>query len=392
LKSQIIQVIYIPTMNTYIDLSTDPEFIFYRALELYGKVPVTTEIEQCKANLTLFLTEQFTFDSTDGVTCVVSDPGEEFDDLIMLRYGVYNTQGLTALVISGGVFTPQERLDYLIRIFPCFAGASFDVPFSTPNGTIHFIADGDIVPYKVKRFVNCGPCSIITLDSIQFDDNATVITVGANADGSLSTPSAINQKQVDGQTLIVIPNAWNNFIQNAKDYGVRVKNMDVDITRYVPFPNPLTTPSHPDLQTPELLNALFKTTAMFTISRPPVQYGLRANKGNSAVCVQFGVEFDVMDPNFQEGLQKIREYTEGALKLNLAPEYYESAAIPLMITCYNGGKYKEGVFGFSPADRDARETLACLTPESAEKIMKFIKSLKTLTPAYDPLAYIEAFV
>lgn len=379
-------------MDIYADLSIDPEFIFYRALEIYGKIPVSNEIDECKANLALFLSEQFVFDSTDGVTCVVSDPKEEFDDLVMIRHGVYNTKGVTVLVISGGIFTPQERLDYLIQLFPCFTGASLDVPFHTPNGTIHFVADGNVVPYKVKRFINCGPCSVATLESIQFDENATVITVGANANGTLSTPAAVNQKQTVGQTLVVVPDVWNHFIQRAKEEGARIKNMDPEITRYVPFPNPLTSPTHPDLQTPELLNALFKTTAMFVISRPPPQYGLRANKGNSAVCIQLCPTINPSHPTFQEGLRKIHEYRESALKLNLTPEYYESAAIPLMLTCYKGGKYKEGIFGFSPTDREARETLACLTPESAELIMEFIKTLKSLTPAYDPLAYIEAFV
>ena len=131
---------------------------------------------------------------------------------------------------------------------------------------------------------------------------------------------------------------------------------------------------------------------MFIISRPPVQYGLRVNKGNSAVCIQLCPFVDPSHPNFQYGLQKIKEYREEALKLNLAPEYYESAAIPLMLTCYKGGKYKEGIFGFLPTDRNARETLSCLTPDSAELIIEFIKTLKSLTPAYDPLAFIEAFV
>jgi hypothetical protein len=63
-----------------------------------------------------------------------------------------------------------------------------------------------------------------------------------------------------------------------------------------------------------------------------------------------------------------------------------------MLTCYKGGKYKEGIFGFLPTDRNARETLSCLTPDSAELIIEFIKTLKSLTPAYDPLAFIEAFV
>jgi hypothetical protein len=63
-----------------------------------------------------------------------------------------------------------------------------------------------------------------------------------------------------------------------------------------------------------------------------------------------------------------------------------------MITHCIGGKYKECVFGFSPADKDAKETMSCLTPESAVNVLEYIKTLDELTPAYDPLAYIEAFI
>jgi hypothetical protein len=56
------------------------------------------------------------------------------------------------------------------------------------------------------------------------------------------------------------------------------------------------------------------------------------------------------------------------------------------------GRYKEGVFGFSPADKEAKENMSCLTPESAMKVLEHIKTLDELTPAYDPLAYMEAFI
>jgi len=63
-----------------------------------------------------------------------------------------------------------------------------------------------------------------------------------------------------------------------------------------------------------------------------------------------------------------------------------------MITNCIGGVYNPGMFGFNPADKHAKETLGCLTPESASIVIEYIKNeLNEFTPAYDPLAFIEAF-
>ena len=300
------------------------ETVFRRALEKYSNHTITSEIIQCKSNLASFLRGEYTFDSTQGITCVVSDPGEEFDDIMML-YGVYSTIGNVIAVLSGGLHTPQERLNYLIRVNPQFQGATFADPFPTPSGTIQFIPDGEVVLQKITRFVNCGPCSKTTRDSIQFEENAVIITVGANEDGTLST--GINQKQTSGNKLVVEEGVWNRMIERGRKANAKIKNMSIDVTRHVLFPNPLKTQCPEFMRTPELLNAMFKT-----------------------------------------------------------------AAIPLIITHCMGGRYKEGVFGFSPADKEAKEIMSCLTSESAIKVLDHIKTLDELTPAYDPLAYIEAFI
>ena len=364
------------------------ETVFRRALEKYSNHTVTPEIIQCKSNLSSFLHGEYTFDSTQGFTCVVSDPGEEFDDIMML-HGVYSTIGNILVVLSGGLHTPQERLDYLIRVNPKFQGATFTDPFPTPSGTIHFIPDGEVVPQKIKRFVNCGPCSKTTLDSLMFEENAIIITVGANEDGTLST--GINQKQTLGNKLIVEEGVWNRMIERGRKANAKIKNMSVDITRHVLFPNPLKTNCPEFMRTPELLNAMFKTAAMFMISRPPIEYGYRANDGNSEVGIQLYSMFDKTTKDYQMGLIKLQEYIDIGLQKKLEPKYYESAAIPLMITHCMGGRYTEGVFGFSPADKEAKENMSCLTHESAVKVLEHIKTLDELTPAYDPLAYLEAF-
>ena len=371
------------------DWADSAENVFERALETYREQPITSEIIQAKSNLTKFLAEEFEFNSLEGITLTVTDFGEETDDDIMARFGLYRTRGIVAVVVSGGVKTPEERLEHLIRIFPCFYGAKFEVPFRTPYGIVHFIPDGATVPYMVKRFINCGPCSTTTLNSIHFDGNPIVVTVGANSDGTAG--SGINQKKTDNGILEPNP-CWNEFITRAKEAGARVKNMDVNLTRYVPFPNPRNG-GHPDMMTPQLINSLEKTTAMFIVSRPPMIAATeRVNESNSVIGLQLFSTFDKTDKKYQLGLIKLQEYIDTAKSKGLPTTYYEKAAIPIMITYCMGGVYKEGVWGFSPADRDARETLSCLTLESSLKVMDYIRSLEYFTPAYDPLAYIEAFL
>jgi len=367
--------------------------VFQRALNKYQVMPTNGEISTARQNLDLFLKERLIFQSFHGFTCVVTDPKEEFDDLMMLRYGVYNTVGDVIVILSAGHYTSQERLDYLVNMFPCFHGAKLGETFTTPyGGNILFLEDGEQVTYKIKIFINCGPCSSITLQSIVFEHSPIVITVGANEDGTLST--GINQKQTDiPGKLVEIDGVWNSFIEKAKHSHARIKNISVNVSRYVLFPNPLKNKSYSSLQHMDshIVNAMIKTTAMFIASRPPPQFGLRVNEGNSIIDIQLYNMFNPSTSAYKEGLKKVEEYMELAKTKGLAPEYYESAAIPIMITYCMGGVYKEGIFGFSPTDKNAKETISCLTPESANLFVENIKKLDYLTPAYDPLAYIEAF-
>jgi hypothetical protein len=367
------------------------EQVFIDALATYSVAP-STEVDKYKALLQKFINEDIQLDA-DGHVGVVSDPLEEFDDLAMLRFGVYNTRGHVTVIISGGVHTPSERLAHLIDLFDVFKGAEFNVPFNTPKGTILFVADGCKIPYPFKVFVNCGPCSSITLASITFIENAKLITVGANEDGTLGP--GINQKQTDEPgKLITIPNVWNEFIQRAKTQGVTVKNMSVNLTRYVLFPNPLKVPltsSFREMANPKILAYMKSSTGMFVVSRPPAEYGLRANEGNSIVDIQLFSNFE-KNEDYQRGLVKLQEYIDSAKSKNLTPVYYQSAAIPIMIAHCMGGEYLPGVFGFNPTDKHAKQTLACLTPESAKKVFDAIEKLDYFTPGYDPLAYLEAFI
>lgn len=380
--------------NTMASFS-ETEQTFMNAIFKYGTEPKNPEIKAARRNLSKFINQSLYFNSTDGYTCITTDPMEEFDDLVMLRFGVYNITGNSIVIISGGYFTPDQRFEYLKGLFNCFDGAEFDEPFETPNGYILFKRDGDTIDYKIKRFINCGPCSSRTLNSIVFDTNAKLVTVGANDDGTLG--AGINQKQTDEEgKLIVIPEIWNTFIRRAQAFGVTIKNMSVDVTRYVLFPNPTKCePSNPfyELTQGPILNSMVKSTAMFLISRPPPEYGLRVNEGNSIIDIQLYANFkQAPTENYQRGLAKFDEYIKLAQSKGLERKYYESAAIPIMVTNCIGGVYKEGVFGFFPTDKHAKETLGCLTPESAAIVTDYIvNELNEFTPAYDPLAFIEAF-
>ena len=171
--------------------------VFQTALENYTPTIFIQPILHARQNLDLFLKERLQFDSLHSFTLVVTDPKEDFDDLIMLRFGVYNTIGDVIVVISAGYFTPQERLDHLIEVFPCFQGAAFGETLETPDGGhILFLEDGEPIPYKIKRFVNCGPCSSITLQSIEFENSPIIVTVGAD-DKDVRLSTGINQKQTD---------------------------------------------------------------------------------------------------------------------------------------------------------------------------------------------------
>jgi hypothetical protein len=372
--------------------SRTPEQVFRDAIAKYSVVPTNPQIEKYKKQLHQLLNEDIEL-ASDGHIGVTTDPLEEFDDLAMLRYGVYNTSGNITVIISGGVHTPDERLAHVVELFKCFEGAEFDVPFKTPKGVIMFKRDGEIIPYPLKHFINCGPCSSVTLNSITFTENASITTVGANDNGTLG--AGVNQKQTDEPgKLINIPDVWNNFIERARANNVRIKNMSIDVTRYVLFPNPMkVNPESPfyEMTQPKILNYMKVSTSMFWVSRPQPKFGLRVNEGNSIVDIQLFSEF-IIDDNYNRGLDKLNEYMISAKSINLEPKYYESAAIPIMITNCAGGEYLPSVFGYGPTDKVAKETMGCLTPESAQRVFDVISKLDYMTPAYDPLAYLDALL
>ena len=383
--------------------------IFNESIKKYSIVPNESkdEIIKAKYNLHKFINEDLIFDSNDCITCVTTDPLEEFDDLVMLRFGVYNITGTCIVIISAGYFSSEERFDYLKKLFDCFKDAEFDTEFKTPKGTLIFKKDGcDISNYRIKRFINCGPCNSKTLNSIIFDVNPIIITVGANDDGTTNNTTnntGINQKQTDTKgELNNVLGVWNNFIEKGKQNNATIKNMSINITRYVLFPNPnkynKDSSFFKEITKEPILNAMVKTTAMFIISRPPPKFNpIRVNEGNSIIDIQLYSHFENANPDdYYRGLEKINEYIELTNQINADEEtkknIYQSAAIPIMITNCIGGVYKENQFGFGPTDKVAKETLGCLTAESSEKVIDYIKNeLNEFTPAYDPLAFIEAF-
>jgi hypothetical protein len=324
---------------------------------------------------------------------VTTDPGEESDDGLMIRYILSRVRNCKIYaIISAGSMTPAERFDHLKRVYPEFQGAEFGVPFDN----ITFLPDGVTFTEPVHCFVNCGPCHSVTLRSI-FDrlneskarrqKNARMITVGANADG---TAAGINQKQTDEGVLKELH--WNEYLATLKD--VTIKNLDVGISRYVLLPHPSRIIGPYASMPEECFDDIIHTTAMFIASRAspahlPPKIVLRINEGNSIIVSQL---VDIMTLRhtkpleFAYGLELISKYA------SISPTYEiaASAAIPLMATALMGGVYKEGMFGFNPTDKHAKQNVACLTPDSAQVLLANIRNFEKFTPGYDLLAIILA--
>lgn len=340
----------------------------------------------------LYATLSGTQFQTDA-TVIVSDPAEESDDILMIRYILLRVSGGPLYVIlSNGVFKSDERLAHVKRIFPEFQTAEFGVPFQN----IIFLRDGEPFTHPVNCFINCGPCHSITLKSIferlseskMAGNNTRMITVGANADGTFA---GINQKNTDDGALKDLH--WNEYLPILTTVNVTIKNLDVGVSRYVLLPHPSRIEGEYGSMPAECFDDIMYTTAMFFASRPSPKLGfaLRVNQGNSIVVSQL---IDVlayqttMPDAFAYGLELISKYTTECPTYAIA----SSAAIPLMATALMGGVYKENengiMFGFSPTDKTARVNVSCLTPDSARTFLSNIRKLEKFTPGYDLLAVI----
>ena len=314
---------------------------------------------------------------------VTSDPGEDSDDILMIKYILSRMTCKVYVIISGGALNPDERFAHLKRVFPEFQGAQWAVQFNN----IIFLKDGITFTERVRCFVNCGPCHSVTLRSIfdrLNDSKGFIITVGANSDG---TAAGINQKQTDEGVLKDLN--WNEYLVTLKD--VNIKNLDVGVSRFVLLPHPSRI-SGPYASMPEeCFDEIVHTTGMFFASRAspklPPKLVLRINEGNSIIVSQ---HIDVMayqgTPAFAYGLELITKYAAFSPSYEIAT----SAAIPLMATALMGGVYKEGVFGFDPKDKHSKQTMSCLTPDSAQVFLSNIRTLEKFTPGYDLLAIILA--
>uniref|UniRef100_A0A6C0EU00 Uncharacterized protein n=1 Tax=viral metagenome TaxID=1070528 RepID=A0A6C0EU00_9ZZZZ len=313
---------------------------------------------------------------------VTSDPKEDCDDILMIYYILMKMKSKVWIILSGGLHTPTERLDHLKSVFPELTNVEFGIPFNN----ITFLEDGIYFIEKVSVFVNCGPCHSDTLFSIceSLVQGGKIITVGANDDGSAA--AGINQKETDEKVLKL--GSWNKTIDSVRT-KVTITNLSVDISRFILLPNPRKMKNDYSLMPQSCLHDVIITTAMFLSSRPPAKFAFRVNEGNSFVDLQLFP--NIMDfvgtEKFNYGLSLIKEY-EVTCEGNIATAV--SAAIPLMVTALMGGVYKKGVFGFSPTDKKAKETVSCLTEESVPVFLSNIEKLDYFTPGYDLLAIILA--
>lgn len=311
---------------------------------------------------------------------VTSDPMEEFDDIVMIRFVIYQMVGASVtIILSGGAHSPYERLANVRNIFPAFKNATMNKAITGENRTtITFVPDGGFVPDgKYDAFVNCGPSSPETLDKIvsSLKDLATVITVGAK-DEDPNVPeliegtaaAGINQKftGAEGKEPEANKEKWNSAIADMRAKRCKIKNLSVGLSRYVLFPNPRTmggTPYGALATQAAFFDEALGTTGMFLCSRPPPKFGGRVNFGNS--CVDYQLCTDLLKnasthgEKFEEGIRNIEAYcsysnhksqegppttlasygpAEGAEEQPPAV----LAAIPLMCTALLGGVRKKG--------------------------------------------------
>lgn len=337
------------------------------------------KIEQMRSKL-YYVLNGYSFDMDEPMV-VTSDPKEDCDDILMIYYILMTMKSNVWIILSGGLHTPNERLDHLKNVFPELK----DIEFGIKYNNVTFLEDGVYFMEKVSVFVNCGPCHSDTLFSIceSLIQGGRIITVGANENGS---SAGINQKNTDEGVLKDL--SWNKCIDSVRS-KVSITNLSVDISRFILLPNPrITKGSYSNMPRSCFMDIVI-TTAMFICSRPPAKFALRANEGNS--FVDFQLFPNIMDyvgtEKFIYGLSLIEEYSDTCEGNAVIAT---SAAIPLMVTALMGGVYKKGVFGFSPMDKKAKESVSCLTEESVQVFLENIKELEYFTPGYDLLAVILA--
>ena len=378
--------------------SRTPEEVMQFALAKYSEVPDYDKVTYYNNTMEKLITGQILFQAK-GWYAISSDPLEDADDLIMLRYGCMNTTANLVVVISNGYYASSERFALIKELFPCFQGAEFNVPFKTPNNTIMFKEDGCELDMELDGYLNAGPIHSRTLASIatclKKTSTTRVVTVGAKDDCTLG--GGINQKQTDEPgKLITIPNVWNQFIADIK--GVSCHNVSVELSRHVLIPNPLymINESYGEMAHDSCIDQLVDNVGMFMASRPDpaMPVATRINEGNSIVDYKY-LQMYLVDKevygnkeDYAAGLEKLGEYIELAKSKGIDKSVYESAAIPIMTTHMFGGRYKPGQFGWAPGDAMAKHEVHCLLPETVPLFKKNIKKMTYLSPAYDVISFI----
>ena len=320
---------------------------------------------------------------------VTSDPMEEFDDIVMIRFVLYNlVEADVTVILSGGAYTPEARLYNVKSIFTEFKDAEMGKVMQGKHdgAKITFISDYDDA-MKLKPcdlFVNCGPTRIATLTKIvdAMKRGSKVVTVGANDDGTAG--AGINQKFVskDGNLNVDKEGWWNKTIKTLPK-ECKIQNLSVNVSRYVLFPNPAKmrkTPYGNLADKPAFFDEAVGTTGMFIASRPPPAFGGRVNFGNSVIDYQIckdrlekayemvknNTNYYKLTPSVDKDLPE--QYHNGIENIVAYSLYSKAAfhkdkgsygskegvadqppavlaAIPLMCTALMGGIRKKGVDG-----------------------------------------------
>jgi hypothetical protein len=321
------------------------------------------------------------------------DAGEDVDDVdAILRYFTLYHQHKFHVVLSGGFYTPQQRLDYLCAHLDFLKGAVMGEEFQN----VTFYADAGEIPEVVYDvFLHCAPISVATFaHAVKWiKPGGRCVFVGASAGGGYT--NTINQRYTD-KGMTSDKGQWDSDIEKLREKACFLIGLDADISRNVKFPNPALLPAeHPFSMesiariSPTLLKLYFKIPLTYLVSRPINPYAKRINEANSRVFV------DSLDSLLSSVTEKdfgvFAEYEVACKQAGMTQDAIDPAIICFALSSVLGVKYVPGVFFIDPKDHAGRDAISCIS--NVEEVMPlFMSFAKCLIPAYDTAAAPLAFV
>jgi len=313
------------------------------------------------------------FISTDLFEDADDAEGAEFDKGLQ-------ASGLKVIyVLSGGLYSPQERFAILQELRP---GIEFGVEY---DGYLTVYPDGYILDQPVVGALIAGPVHTETFASVCRMVTKVITFVGTDHTGRMKDdqPHPVNSKFTDIQgKLTPMTAVWNQNVDVLEKNGVRITALPPEIGRFTKVPATIRPPVVEDQR--------FKARLLNLTSRLPPKlwraFAHRITTANATVIGQWPpVEFD--EARFLHGAAVAEEYIQLAA-VSLAPDEVETLQVTvtyvLVEAALRGAVYLPGKFG-----SDTRTYTDFLTAESLADLETNLTNLPT--PMYDVAARIILF-